>query len=176
MNRLSRPSMRPATTIRTGLIFPSGLLHFIEVGLKLGHLVGKKTKRVVQGEVFDIRLIVLGFMAKLVEFGKERFGFHSVFPSAASAPKSDNALERCRGLVARYREPWGDLINYVRRAADHRPQVGPMEGLSRQLGQLVDWGRGRGVFHQADEGPGVEGLAKVGVEPVLQQRLPTSLG
>jgi len=84
---LGHAAQPPRISCVVALAFRSGLLHFVEISLKLGHLVGDETECVVQGEVFDIRLVVLGLVAKLVEFGKDRFGLHQYFHTAASAPR-----------------------------------------------------------------------------------------
>ena len=117
MGKPPKAKSKPVTTPLGGSR-PVILFHLVEVGLKLAHLVGDEAKGMVQGEVFDIRLVVLGLVAKFVEFGKDRFGLHQCFPSAASAPKSDNALERCSGLVARYLEPWSEVVSPNARRAE----------------------------------------------------------
>jgi hypothetical protein len=50
--------------------------HFVEILLKLAHLIGEEAKRVVKGEVFDIRFVVLGLVTEFIELGKKRFDFH----------------------------------------------------------------------------------------------------
>ena len=62
---MTRVTRLPDT--ETSGILSLGLLHFVEVLLKLARVVGDEAECVVQGQVFEVGLVVLGLVTQFVQ-------------------------------------------------------------------------------------------------------------